>query len=661
MNYRIVLLFFVCMVLFLSAHAQNATKHDRPLSERRVHYDIQVTLNPEERTVYGTERLIWRNPDNVPVEELQFHLYLNAFRDEKSTFMREGGIRHRGYSATGADRWGGIKITRIKQAAGTGLNESDGVNLTGNIRFIQPDDGNPNDRTVISVALPQPVDPGETITLDIDFESKLPEVFARTGWAERQDGTLFFMVGQWFPKLGVYEVPGQRYVPANAPHGRWNTHQFHANSEFYADFGVYEVTITIPEDYVVGATGVKIGEAQTNHLKTVTYRADDVHDFAWTASPAFVAFEDQWHDVNIRLLLQPEHAGQADRHFEAAKIALEYFDRWVGEYPYTSLTLVDGIGGSNGMEYPTLITCGTTYGIPEWLRTTELVIIHEFGHQYFYGMLASNEFEEAWLDEGFTSYLEASIMDSSYGRGSVLDIPGLRVNVGAFQRIQYTESNPERGIIFRRSWEYPSMSEYAKASYSKPVVVLKTLENYLGWETMREILRTYYTRWRFDHPTTRDFIEVAEEVSGEDLAWFFEQYVFGNATVDYAIARIDTVLTDPDDNSESANSAGNGTIPRYEVIVERRFDGTFPQLLHVRFADGDTQEVFWNGEEKEKTFTFDRPVVEAFLDPENAVWLDVNRLNNRLRTEEDGVYARKQQLKFTVWMQQLFYLLASLI
>ena len=268
---------------------------------------------------------------------------------------------------------------------------SGGQDITDSIRYIQPDDDNELDRTVISVALPEPVPPGESITIEVDFESKLPEIIARTGWKRKDNDSLFVLAGQWFPKLGVYEIPGQRYVPHSAPSGKWSTHQFHANSEFYADFGSYTVDITVPDHYKVGATGKKVDESSDGVYRTVTYEADDVHDFAWTASSDLLEYEDTWEHVTLRLFIQPEHVAQVKRHFEAAKIGLKYFADWVGPYPYDTLTLVDGIGGSNGMEYPTFITCGTIYKLPKWIRALELVTIHEFGHQYFYGMLASNE------------------------------------------------------------------------------------------------------------------------------------------------------------------------------------------------------------------------------------------------------------------------------
>ena len=626
-------------ILVPPSHAQDTLQ-----SRRRVAYRIDATLHPETRTVTGTELVTWRNPADHPVGELQFHLYLNAFRNERSTFMRESGGRHRGFAAD-STAWGGITIDRLRLTS-----TLPAVTLTDRLRFIQPDDDNEDDRTVAALTLPRPVPPGGTATLRIEFTAKLPKIFARTGWVEKYDGSLFFMVAQWFPKLGVYEVPGQRYVPEDAERGAWNTHQFHANSEFYADFGTYDVTMTVPQDYVVGATGRRVRERSTDSTRTLTYHAQNVHDFAWTASPEFEVYTDQWRGVKLRLLLQPEHDGQVQRHFEAAKTGMRYFSEWVGEYPYGTLTLVDGLGGSNGMEYPTLITCGTTYMLPSWLRFLEMVTIHEFGHQYFYGLIASNEAEEAWLDEGINSYLEGRIMDTAYGPGSMIDLPGLRVSGFEVHHAGYAENNPSQGVTYQRSWRYHG--GYAKASYSKPATVLRTLERYLGWPTMQELLHTYYRRWRFRHPTTRDFIQVAEDVSGEDLGWFFDQFIYGTEVVDYAVDSI--VVERPD-------SLRGGYVS--EVRVRRQDDGIFPMPLRVRFEDGRTQTLAWDGKAQWKTFAFtsSAPVVEAFLDPKHVAWLETDRLDNRKVRPPRSVLARKQQFKFTVWLQQFFQLMTGFL
>ena len=198
----------------------------------------------------------------TPWGELQFHLYLNAFKNLKTTFMKESGGSSRGHLLE-KDAWGWIDVKRLAIDGG--------ADLTRSIRFIQPDDGNTDDQSVISVPLPAPVAPGASIRLNIDFLAKLPRVFARTGFRQN-----FFLVGQWFPKIGVWEQAGERYATKSG----WNCHQFHANSEFYADYGRYDVTITVPSGFVLGATGVVTEKRDDAASKTSTYRfaQEDVHD-----------------------------------------------------------------------------------------------------------------------------------------------------------------------------------------------------------------------------------------------------------------------------------------------------------------------------------------------------------------------------------------------
>ena len=620
------------------ALAQRATILEAPVSEQRVSYVLHVALDAEHRLT-GSGTVTWRNPDAVPVDSLQWHLYLNAFKQARSTFLRQ-----RPSDAAELERrdaWGRVDITSLEDGSGN--------NLLHSLTYLRPQDGNLSDETVAAVALPEPVMPGETITLTIAFVAQLPHIVARTGYVVRADGQPFVMAAQWFPKLGVYEVPGQRYVPQDVPRGRWYTHQFHANSEFYADFGTYDVTIEVPADYVVGATGVRTEEHREAGTKTVRYLAEEVHDFAWTASPAYLEATETWRHVELRLLLQPEHRGQAQRHFDAARYALEAFDNLVGPYPYTTLTLVDGIGASNGMEYPTLITCGTWYNLPTWIRALELVLIHEFGHQYFYGMLASNEAEEAWLDEGINSYVEGKVMDASYGQGSLFDLPGAPISMTDVHRLVYAKVAPERGALFTPSYAHASNGDYGRISYSKAAVVMQSLEGLVGWPVMQDILRTYYERWRFRHPTTRDFWEVAEDVSGMDLEWFTDQYVYGTAVVDYALAEL-----------EVAEPAGGGF--EASVRAERLRGGTFPVTVRVNFADGTRQDFAWDGEARERTFTthHSSPATSAIIDPDFRVPLDINRLNNGQAVNASYRFATRFTGVLTVWLQFALRVMESL-
>src|SRR5215472_6814481 len=247
----------------------------RPPSPPVVAYTIEASLDPAAKTVTGKERLVWRNPSGDSVSELRFHLYLNAFKNNRTTFLREWGGRLReDPGGSRAQDWGSIDIDAMVTEKGEDLKPV--------ARFVQPDGNDASDETVLAVALPSPVPPGGAISLDIAFRDKLPRVFARTGFVRD-----FFLVGQWFPKIGVYEPAGLRGRPA----GGWNCHAFHANSEFYADYGSYDVTLTVPSRFIVGATGKRISVTKKGGATTYHFQEDDVHDFAWTADPRYVVVE----------------------------------------------------------------------------------------------------------------------------------------------------------------------------------------------------------------------------------------------------------------------------------------------------------------------------------------------------------------------------------
>jgi hypothetical protein len=236
------------------------------LSDRVVHYDIAATLDPDKHTVTGHERLTWRNRSRVAVTSVYLHLYMNAFDGAGSTFFPERRERDGSYRAATdiKDAWGHIELRRVAQGGAP-------VPWT----FVHPDDGPATDHTVVRFDLPRAVAPGASATFDIDFFTQLPRVVARTGYFRT-----FHLVAQWFPKIGVLELPGER--GATTP--RWNVHEFHMNSEFYADFGSYDVSLTVPRGYTVGATGEPQGApVDKDGMRTWRFAQGDVHDFAWTA------------------------------------------------------------------------------------------------------------------------------------------------------------------------------------------------------------------------------------------------------------------------------------------------------------------------------------------------------------------------------------------
>ncbi|GAB4028239.1 M1 family metallopeptidase [Spirosoma koreense] len=619
----------------------------KPLSPRLANYQIDVTLDPVSKKLKGQETLTWKNPSADVIRQLRFHLYLNAFRDEQSTFMRESGGQLRGDQIdrnAKENPYGSIDIVSMKVRGGENLA----------YQFIQPDDQNRNDHTVIRVPLSQPIGPGQTIVLDIDFRAKLPKIFARTGFSRD-----FFLVGQWFPKIGVYEPAGTRYAKT----GQWNCHQFHAHSEFYADYGVYDVSMTTPKDFWVSATGLFQSEKiHANGTKTLLYHAEDVVDFAWTASPHFQVINDRWKRpsggvVTIELAMQPEHVHQAQRHLDAAKAALAYFDRHLGRYPFPNLTIVDPpfhAQGSFGMEYPTFITAGTAWFVPAGARFPELVTVHEFGHQYFMQLLATNEFEEAWLDEGFNQYYEGRIMDETYGpRCSQIDLLGFGMGDLESSRSDYVhQDNPALGSSFGNTWQLPE-GQYSVLTYSKTATWMRTLEGLVGRPVMDEIMQTYFTRWKFRHPDGQNFIDIVNEIVprrlggkyGTDMNWFFDQVLYGDNVVDYELLSI-----------------RNQADKRAVITVQRNGDARMPVDVLVHLDNGKELMLFWDGKSRQRQFSIQEgaSVLWATVDPKQKLYMDTNLNNNSLTLKPSSAPAAKFAAKFLFWIENWLQWLAWL-
>lgn len=650
------------LLISLTSLAQTIPTFPVALSPRIANYQIDVMLDADRKTLAGRETLTWRNASTDVIRELRFHLYLNAFRDEKTTFMRESGGQLRGEEIdreSKEDPYGSIDIVSMnRRGNAAAMAES----LTSKLEFIQPDEpaGQPknrNDHTVLRVPLTKPLAPGETIVLDVVFKAKLPKIFARTGFSRD-----YFLVGQWFPKIGVYEPAGTRYTKT----GQWNCHQFHAHSEFYADYGVYDVNITLPQNYQTGATGQLTTEKNNaNGTKTQRWHAEDVVDFAWTASPHFQVVTDSWKrkngtPVQIRLLMQPEHLDQAQRHLNAAKLALTYFDKHLGAYPFPNLTIVDPPlhgAGSGGMEYPTFITAGTMSWIPSTVRIPEIVVIHEFGHQYFMQLLATNEFEEAWLDEGFNQYYEGRIMDETYGpHTAAVDWLGYRMSDFETSRDGYVhQTNPAAGSSFGNTWQLDE-GQYGVLTYSKTATWMLTLDRLVGRPVMDEIMQTYFIRWRWKHPCATDFIAIVNEIVprrlgiryGADMNWFFEQVLYGEQVCDYAVTGV--ANTKKDTQYEST------------VRVDRLGDMKLPVEVLIHFENGKEKLILWDGKAGRKTITTRQSarVLWAKADPGQKLYVDKNLNNNSYALSGSQAPTAKYAAKLMFWIQNWMQWLAWL-
>ena len=657
------IIFLILFLLYPALYTlQSQIVNKEPLSDRITGYKIDAVLDTEAKTVSGNMNAFWVNKSSDNVPDIRLHMYLNAFRSNKSTFFRESRHWESGHwvsDSPGTEKkdFGWVEIKSMKDRKGN--------DLKPNMQFISPDDGNPDDMTVLKVQLPEAVKPGDTVLISLGFVSKLPSNISRTGYYDD-----FFFVAQWFPKFGVYEPAGMRY----STKGEWNCHQYHFESEFYSNHSVYDVKITLPKEYIVGSGGMLLDEKEASDgKKTQIWRAEDIVDFAWTAWPGYSVYNDQWNHVKITFLSPPERKDQVTRQLNAVKNALEYLTKNVGPYPWSYLTFVDPPAkgsGATGMEYTTIFTTMSAYGLPEYFHLPEMVTVHEFGHAYFMGILASNEFEEPWLDEGVNSFWEERIMDHYWGpNAGLLDHPLLKIADKSMGRSLYVSSGSRQTVSNAEySWNY-AHDTYSMMSYQKTATWLYTLMGIIGEETMNEVFKEYYREWAFKHPSGKDFIAVVNKVVpkingdkfGSDLNWFFDQTTYGTGICDYKVDYLlnkkvtdfEGVLNEGDSLTFIINESMDDSINIAAILLERVGEVMLPVDVLIHFDNGDQILETWDGKSRYKDYKYTgtRKVDWVKIDPEFKIKMDVNYINNSMTIYPDHKPARRITNKLISLMQ----------
>jgi len=671
------------------------------LSDRVVDYRINATLDPVKHTVTGRQRLTWRNRSGQTVRSVYLHLYMNAFESAGTTFFSEQ--RRRGGDGRAArdvrdGEWGHITMQKVQQGG-----------ATVDWAFVHPDNGPAQDHTVVRLDLPAPVAGGASTDLDIEFLTQLPRLISRTGYFDS-----FHLVGQWFPKIGVLELPGER--GATAP--RWNVHEFHASSEFYADFGSYDVQITTPAGYTVGATGEQQGAAtEKNGWITRRFVQGDVHDFAFTAdkrtAPPLLG---TWSgagspDVKLTVLYPPEFASSAAPALQAAKDALSYFSSTLGPYPYKTVTVVlppHNADEAAGMEYPTFFTAESYRDVrPGTLNRYLLdgVTIHEFGHGYFYGILASNEFEEPVLDEGMNEYWDARMLRARgyaiHAATPLMQTLGIAPTFKPFdiERMAAPREEPA-DAPGQNAWD---RLQGIGPVYTRSATVMRDLEAAIGSEALERSMKAYYQRWKFRHPSVADLRESLAENSGQRalVEAVFARQIYQTSKVDDRIDTFTSVEQVPGAGSMLVNGARRettadaldkqigaarkhwreqglerwrkqhpavasakdaaGPYPFETTVTVRRRGAPVAQTVLVRFADGTSETVRWDGAESWKRFSWIRPAraVSAELDPQHLHYLDVNKLDDSRTIEPDTRASRRWGADVAAFFQLLLALLAN--
>jgi aminopeptidase N len=351
-----------------------------------------------------------------------------------------------------------------------------------------------------------------------------------------------------------------------------------------------------------------------------------------------------------------------ERHERITRQSLDRFEKWYGPYPYKTLTVVDPEPGSaaGGMEYPTFITGETSWLLPEKLYGVEVVVEHEFGHQYWYGMVATNEFEDAWLDEGINSYTEVKVLDSILGKDtSILNMAGATFGEREQQRDGYV-SVPDRDPMAQKAYDYYSFNSYGGVTYGKTASVFLTLEGIIGEDTMAKAMHTYFMKYRFTHPTKEDFLKTIEEVSGKDLRWYFNQAVYGAQVMDYEVLSADSFPVNWYEDKKSKKDAkkdNDDTVYQSYVSVHRKGDFVMPIEVEVKFDNGEKVREHWDGQGRWTRFSYQKKakVVSAEIDPDHTVQIDRDNFNNSVAVEQNPKATQKLSaywLFVTQWASQ---------
>jgi hypothetical protein len=456
--------------------------HAEPSEAQR--YRIEVRLDPVAHTLAGSASIHLHNFARVALRQLTFHLYLNAFRDARSVFMREGGARLRGTSLT---KPGSITVTRLETAAGDDL-------LAGAARELVP-----GDFTQLRVTLPVPLPPKAALDLQVRWTAQLPEIVARSGYAGD-----FHMLGQWFPKLAKLESDGS-----------FRSFPYHGFGEFYANFADYDCSITVPKRFVIAASGERIEQLERGSERTEHYRARRVIDFAWAADPAFETLSAQVGTTRVQLFAERGYGAALRRQGDVIAKALPYFEERYGRYPYPHLSVVippRAGHAASGMEYPTLFASdGPFWALPSWLPdpAQDVVATHELAHQWFACLLANDEVAHPMLDEGLAQWASLDFVRADYA-------PWIRLfGFGPFELMRAaTLARPRKLPSSLLSADRYNAATLGPAVYARPALVLERIAERKGRPQLRAALERYAESQRFRHPEPDDLFAAFDRVFG---------------------------------------------------------------------------------------------------------------------------------------------------
>jgi len=633
--------------------------------QQKVDYDMEITLHDSLRQISGKTIIRYTNNSPDSLDRFYMHLYPNAFQI--------GSVKYREYIGY-AGRPSRAKYFKDKLEGFTSKIDihqfsvalpEDGLSWIHKIPIL---DEFKIDDTILEAKLLQKIPPGKTFRIDLDWTHHVGEMVERAGYYQGQ-----YNMAQWYPKMVVYDEKG------------WHPIVFHAEGEFYGEFGDFKVKFDLPHSFIIAASGVvtegnpgwesvKVDTSvdfdvwvdifdstyvklDKNLRRKVTFFAENVHDFAWVASRDFLYEGGVSGDgeTDVHVLYDKNRGGDWTKVVLKRSInAIDWLEEKFGNYPYPQITTTDRVK-NGGMEYPMLVMNG---------RDSESLIVHEYGHIYFYGILANDEVNEAWLDEGFTTQQTRDYMMNRYGdHGFDLTLYEgydkfpkkywpLENDLASSQwsAIRYMLSGHDENIS-RPSFLYKNGTSYGRNAYTKPSLMLTELKYILGDSLYYSAMQHYYKKWELKHVNESRFIDSMEEYLGEQLEWFFGPWLHTTRHLDYGISFF----------KKSLNEDGLWDI---ELGIKNNASRFLPLLIETEFEDGTTDRIWWKNHlwryQDTLRFSVDIKPIAVTLDPDvQTVDLDYRNnttdLKKRILFDWPGLDYRPRNEMLYRWMPNLYY------
>ncbi len=601
--------------------------------QQELKYKIEVKLDDKTHKLIANEQIVYINNSSQQLTEIWMHIWPNAYKNDKSAFAQQQIMQNQKKFARSKDQERGY-IEGLNFKVNDVL-----VDVKLNEKF--PD--------VVKLILNTPLNPKDSIVISTPFEVKIPESFSRLGHVDQS-----YQITQWYPKPAVYDASGWHPIP------------YLDQGEFYSEFASYDVSITLPKNYVVGSTGELQNEEEklflknlsditskrdtfyaddnsfpksSDTLKTLRYKQNNIHDFGWFADKRYHVLQSEVElptskrKVTTYVMFTNRYAQYWKNASQYINDAVYYYSLWIGDYPYNYCTAVDGaLSAGGGMEYPMVTVIGSVGDN----KSLDLVITHEVGHNWFYGILGSNEREYPWLDEGINSFYESRYMRMKYSDGYMIKKERHRGAVTLFGLddfpfgyddyllYQYSASKGEGQAINTHSEDFTPIN-YGTIAYKKTAMVFKYLEQYIGVQKFDSIMQIYYAEWKFKHPQPQDIENVFERELNQDLDWFFKDYLSAKNDPDFKIRKIKK-----ENNQIRVKVQNSSNIPapifirsldKNDSTIETLKTPAFTGNVYVYFDQNDTRKIV---------------IDPLYIIPEQ------NRNNNTIRT--NGLFKKNEPI-----------------